>query len=35
MHKVKIYTDNDESFMPTHVEVGNNEIHEVTGITYF
>lgn len=34
MNKLKIYTDNDESFIPTHVEIGNNEIHGVVGITY-
>lgn len=34
MNKLKIYTDNYKSFMPTHVEIGNNEIHEVTGIEY-
>lgn len=34
MNKLKIYTDNYKSFMPTHVEIDNSIIHNVTGITY-
>ena len=34
INKLKIYTDNDESFMPNHVEIDNNIIHGVIGITY-